>query len=127
MILLEMQGISMAPALTPGDVLMVDEKFPMSRLRFGDVVVQRNITTGAARAHRVIGASMATKGDRNDVSDAADGIWTYEGKVVSVHKKQVWRKLRFGSWMGLRCKYGLFPGQKLPSWTGRAFWSSRAA
>jgi signal peptidase I len=75
MILLAIQGISMAPGLKPGDVLMVDPGISKETLRVGDVAVFRNATNGNAIAHRVVSLPLMTKGDRNRDTDPLTEEW----------------------------------------------------
>jgi hypothetical protein len=117
--LLEFRGISMAPFLRPGDIVWVDERAGLADLRFGDVAVFRHRATGEAMAHRVIGPGPVTKGDRNREPDPPSDEWAFEGVAVRRYRSGRWSHLRFGRALALLSCWGLFPGQKLPSWLSR--------
>jgi signal peptidase I len=121
MILLAIQGISMAPGLKPGDVLMVDPGISKETLRVGDVAVFRNATNGNAIAHRVVSLPLMTKGDRNRDTDPLTEEWVYEGKGIRRNRNGTWKPLRHGRALAAFSKWGLFPGQKLPLWLSRSF------
>lgn len=60
---------SMEPALTPGDVVIVDASAP---IRIGDVITYRTSAEAVPRTHRVISISdggYETKGDANENAD----------------------------------------------------------
>jgi len=65
-------GVSMLPTLQSGDVTVVFEDYPFSRLRVGDVVIM-NSEKGYNVIHRIVrrhrGGRWITKGDNNRYED----------------------------------------------------------
>jgi signal peptidase len=84
-------GVSMLPALKPGDIAIV-RPVPAESVQVGDIVRFRQ--EGLAILHRVVeihetdrGLEFVTQGDANNVQDAAFGESQLEGKVVLVIPK----------------------------------------
>jgi len=130
----EVCGHSMSPWLRPGDLLLVDRHVRVEALRFGEVVVMRHRESGRELVHRVVarephaGAlAPRTKGDRNREPDGPPEQWTLAGRVVSRHRGGRWRPLRWRRLLGLACRLGLYPGQRLPATLARSpLWRAAA-
>jgi hypothetical protein len=116
-----MAGVSMAPFLLPGDALLVDEVDSVSDLALGDVVVMKHEGTCERIVHRVVGLNpLRTKGDRNSIWDPLDEAWRLGGVVTRRNRKGIWVSVfrgRIAYWL---CRWGMYPGQKIPIWLSRS-------
>jgi signal peptidase I len=117
----EVSGISMAPWLMPGDVVWVEREFPSASLKLGDLVVMQNRTSGSGYVHRVIRANpLQTKGDRNQMADPRSDDWIYGGRVRRFSRNQNLKPTRDGLLLWALCRFGLYPGQRIPRWLSRS-------
>ena len=124
--LFEFQGLSMAPWLMPGDIVVLSPKVLQENIRLGDVIVIEN-ESGQRICHRVVKMEstptspfpFVLKGDRVPYCDDVQGHWKFVGKVlerirddhrsfISTHRIFVWMSL-----------WGLYPGQTIPKYFSR--------
>lgn len=117
---LVMRGISMAPWLQNGDILLVNSKIQINYLRLGDIAVFEHRESKVTIAHRVISKSpLRTKGDRNKNVDLLNEEWNFKGRVEKRFRDNRWTGLRFRYLFWWFCSFGLYPGQRLPKWMTR--------
>ena len=122
-----MRGVSLAPWLMPGDVLLLDRGVSVRDLRLGDVVVLKREGAEERIVHRIVREAPArlffpfrTKGDRVGVEDPLDDELRFDGRVVARHRKGIWKSLKFRRLLWIMGKYDLYPGQRLPYWCSRS-------
>lgn len=122
-----MRGLSMAPWLMPGDVLLVDRAYSVRDLQLGDVVVLKHVEGEERIVHRIVREAplrllfpFRTKGDRTFLEDPMNETFRYEGKVISRHRQGCWKPLRYRRLLWILGKYDLYPGQRLPVWCSRS-------
>ena len=120
---MEMVGVSMAPWLCRGDILLVDVGVSANELKPGDVVVVQPDGQELPLVHRVVrkeGLAIQTKGDRNADLDPPWFPQHLVGRVTQRHRGGRWKTLSGGKlllWISLGRFY---PGQRIPAWFSRS-------